>query len=71
MIVGDEAVITLRLQQRHSIMGYNGIGSAHTGEECVEKAKKLRPDLILTNIMIPENLNGITAALRSHLLSLK
>jgi CheY-like chemotaxis protein len=62
MIVDDEAVITLRLQQRLTSMGYKVIGIAHTGEECVEKAQKLRPDLILMDIMIPENMNGISAA---------
>jgi len=62
MIVDDEAVIALRLQQRLTSMGYDVIGIAHTGEECVEKAKKLRPDLILMDIMIPENLDGISAA---------
>ena len=62
MIVDDEAVIALRLQQRLSEMGYEVIGISHSGEESLEKARSLRPDLILMDIMIPGGLDGITVA---------
>ncbi|MBW2604857.1 MAG: response regulator [Deltaproteobacteria bacterium] len=62
MVVEDEAVIALRLQQRLTEMGYDVPGIAYSGEEAVEKAGSLRPDLILMDIMIPGKLDGIDAA---------
>lgn len=62
MIVEDEAVIALRLQQRLKSMGFDVTGVAYSGEEAVESARDLRPDLILTNIMIPGKLDGIQVA---------
>lgn len=62
MVVEDEVVIALRLQQRLTSMGFDVTGISYTGEEAVEKAKSLRPDLILMDIMIPGKLDGIAAA---------
>jgi PAS domain S-box-containing protein len=62
IVVEDEVVIALRLQRRLTSMGYDIAGIAYTGEEAVEKAKILQPDLILMDIMIPGKLDGIEAA---------
>jgi CheY-like chemotaxis protein len=62
MIVEDEAVVALRLQQRLTSMGFDIVGVAYSGEEAVETARDLRPDLILTDIMIPGKLDGIQVA---------
>ena len=62
MVVEDEAVIALRLQQRLTKMGYDVIGVSYSGEEALEKARSLRPDLILMDIMIPGKLDGIDVA---------
>jgi DNA-binding NarL/FixJ family response regulator len=62
MVVEDEVVIALRLQQRLTSMGFDITGIAYSGEEAVETARGLRPDLILMDIMIPGKLDGIAAA---------
>ena len=62
IVVDDEVVIALGLQERLTTMGYEVIDIAHTGEEAVEKARSLQPDLMLLDIMIPEKLDGITVA---------
>jgi PAS domain S-box-containing protein len=62
MVVEDEAVIALRLQKRLKVMGYDVVGVSYSGEEVVEKARILRPDLILMDIMIPGKLDGINVA---------
>jgi len=62
LVVEDEAVIALRLQQRLSMMGYEVVALSHSSEESLEKARDLRPDLILMDIKIPGNLDGITVA---------
>ncbi|MGB2690515.1 MAG: response regulator [Desulfobacterales bacterium] len=62
MVVEDEVVIAMRLQQRLTSMGFDITGVAYSGEDAVEQARRLRPDLILMDIMIPDKLDGIAAA---------
>ncbi len=62
MIVEDEAVIALKLQERLTTMGYEVVDITHSGDEAVEKARSLLPDLMLLDIMIPGKLDGITVA---------
>ena len=62
MVVEDDAEIVMRLQQRLTEMGYDVVGIAYSGEEAVEKARHVRPDLILMDIMMPGQLDGIAAA---------
>jgi CheY-like chemotaxis protein len=62
MVVEDEAVIALRLQQMLIKMGYDVPDVVYSGEEALEKAMSLRPDLILMDIRIPDKLDGIAAA---------
>jgi PAS domain S-box-containing protein len=62
MVVEDEAIIATRLQQRLTQMGYDVLGVAYSGEEALEKARNLSPDLILMDIMIPGKLDGIAVA---------
>jgi PAS domain S-box-containing protein len=62
MVVDDEAVITTQLEERLTMMGYEVIGSATSGEEAVEKARQLKPDIILMDIVMPGELNGIAAS---------
>ncbi len=62
MIVEDEAVITLQLQERLSHMGYEVVGRAGNGEEGLQLAEQLRPELILMDIIMPGRIDGIEAA---------
>ena len=62
MIVEDEAVIALGLEQRLTEIGYDVIGTFHSGEAAVENARSLSPDLILMDIMMPGDLDGIDVA---------
>ena len=62
MVVEDDAEIVMRLQQRLIEMGYDVVGIAYSGDEAVEKARHVRPDLILMDIMMPGQLDGIAAA---------
>jgi two-component system, response regulator PdtaR len=62
MVAEDEAVIALELQKMLTRMGYNVVGISHTGEDALEKAAGLRPDLILMDIMLPGEMDGIKAA---------
>jgi two-component system, response regulator PdtaR len=62
LIVDDEAIITMQLEERLSAMGYDVAGMAASGEESIEKARRLNPDLILMDIVMPGKINGIEAA---------
>jgi CheY-like chemotaxis protein/DNA-binding PadR family transcriptional regulator len=62
LIVDDEAIITMQLEERLSVMGYTVGGMAASGEDAVEKARNIRPDLVLMDIVMPGKMNGIEAA---------
>lgn len=62
LIVDDEAIITMQLEERLTAMGYDVAGMAASGEESIEKARRLNPDLILMDIVMPGKINGIEAA---------
>lgn len=62
MLVDDEVIIASQLEKRLTAMGYEVVGKAFSGEESVEMAKDLRPDLILMDIVMPGKLDGIDAA---------
>ena len=62
MIVDDEPSMVLTIQSMLTAMGYHVIGQAYSGEQAVEIAAALNPDLILMDIKLPGQFDGITAA---------
>ena len=62
LVVDDEAIITMQLEERLTAMGYTVAGMAASGEDAVTKARRIRPDLILMDIVMPGKMNGIEAA---------
>jgi CheY-like chemotaxis protein len=62
LVVDDEAIIILQLEKRLSAMGYTIAGMAASGEDAVEMARHIHPDLVLMDIVMPGNMNGIEAA---------
>jgi len=62
MIVDDEAVITTQLEECVTGMGYETAGVAFSGKESVKMAERLKPDLILMDIVMPGKIDGIAAA---------
>jgi len=62
MVVDDEATITTHLEERLGHMGYKVVGRSSSGESAVEMARRLKPDLILMDIVMPGKLDGIEAS---------
>lgn len=62
LVVEDEAIITMQLECQLSAMGYDVAGMAPSGEDAVDKTRRLRPDLVLMDIVMPGTMNGIEAA---------
>ncbi len=62
MVVDDEAIITMQLGMRLRAMGYDVVGTASSAEASVRMAKDFSPDLILMDIVMPGDIDGINAA---------
>jgi PAS domain S-box-containing protein len=62
LLVDDEKIITMHLEELLTNMDYSIVGTASTGAEAVQKARELRPDLILMDIIMPGEMTGIDAA---------
>ena len=62
LVVEDEAIILLQLEEILHAIGYTVAGLAASGEDAVEKARRLKPDLVLMDIVMPGRMNGIEAA---------
>ncbi|MEX2456659.1 MAG: response regulator [Balneolaceae bacterium] len=59
-IVEDDRVLSLILSRMIEKMNYNVIGSATTGSDSIQKIKELRPDLIMMDISLKDDIDGIT-----------
>ena len=62
LVVEDEAIILLQLEEILHTIGYIVAGLAASGEDAIEKARRLKPDLVLMDIVMPGKMNGIEAA---------
>lgn len=62
LIVDDEWLIAFNLQLSLQKLGYKIAGTARTADEALEMAERTNPDLILMDIRIEGELDGIQAA---------
>jgi signal transduction histidine kinase len=62
LIVDDDASVRLVLRKMLSSSGYHVAGEAETGRQAVEMAQDLHPDLVLMDIVMPGEMDGISAA---------
>ena len=61
IIADDESLIRLDLREMLAHLGYEVIAEAGDGRSAVDLARKLRPDLLVMDIKMPD-LDGISAA---------
>ena len=62
LVVEDEAIIAKDIERSLVALGYQVLGRASSAEDGVQKARSGRPDLILMDIGLPGELDGINAA---------
>ncbi|MCK4421267.1 HD domain-containing protein [candidate division WOR-3 bacterium] len=62
MIVEDEVIVAEDLEMAITDIGYEVIGRAGSAEDAIKKAVELKPDLILMDIVLKEEKNGIDAS---------
>ncbi len=63
VVAEDEAIIRVDLAEMLTEVGYQVVGQAADGEQAVEMATRLQPDLVIMDVKMPI-LDGISAAER-------
>ena len=62
LVVEDEVIIARDIAMQLVDLGYHPVGLAVTGEQAIEMAGRLRPELVLMDIHLAGEMDGITAA---------
>lgn len=62
LIVEDESILAMNFESILSSFNYNVVGIASDGEDAIKKASELKPDLILMDIILNGDIDGIEAA---------
>jgi PAS domain S-box-containing protein len=62
LVVEDEAIIAADLRQQLLKLGYEPVGHAVSGEQAVQLARELKPDLVLMDIQLAGEMDGVAAS---------
>jgi CheY-like chemotaxis protein len=62
LIVEDEHIVAWDLQRQLTRLGYTVLGVVSSGEEAIAQTLQLRPDLVLMDIRLPGEMDGVEAA---------
>jgi signal transduction histidine kinase len=62
LVVEDELVVARDIEQQLADLGYHCVGLCTRGEQAVQMASTLRPDLVLMDIQLAGPMDGIEAA---------
>jgi DNA-binding LytR/AlgR family response regulator len=62
LVVEDESIVSKDIQHSLKKLGYNVVGAASTGEKALELARTEHPDIVLMDIMLKGDMNGIQTA---------
>src|SRR5262245_50622718 len=61
-IVEDEGIVAADLKERLTRMGYVVAGWAAAGEKAIEQVAKIKPDLVLIDIILQGKMDGVEVA---------
>ena len=62
LIVDDEAIVAVDIQKTLKALGYDVPAIAFSGEEALQKTEELHPDVVLMDIVLRGQMDGIEAA---------
>jgi CheY-like chemotaxis protein len=62
LIVEDEHIVAMGIKRMLKSLGYTLAGVASSGEDAISKTESTFPDLVLMDIMLKGDINGIEAA---------
>lgn len=66
LITEDEGIVALEIRETLENLGYYVVGEAQTGQEAIELARDNKPDLVLMDITLQGDMDGIEAAERIY-----
>lgn len=66
VVVEDEAIVAMDLRAKLEDLGYAVPGSSHSGEEAVKLVSLIQPDLVLMDIRLSGEMDGVQAAGEIH-----
>lgn len=61
-VVEDESIVALDIKDNLEILGYNVVAVESSGEQAIQKAIETRPDLVLMDIRLKGEMDGIQTA---------
>jgi CheY-like chemotaxis protein len=62
LVAEDEAIVAIDIKTRLQRFGYQIKGIVVSGQDAISQAEALRPDLVLMDIMLQGEIDGIAAA---------
>ncbi len=62
IIVEDESIVAMDIKYRLELMGYSVVATVSSGEEAVNKITELTPDLVLMDVVLKGQMDGIAVA---------
>src|SRR5205085_7373002 len=62
LVVEDESIVAEDIRNTLQNLGYEVAGIVSSGKEAIAKAESLRPNLILMDIVLKGNLDGVETA---------
>ena len=62
LVVEDEAIVARDIQAQLLELGYDPVGHATRGDQAIAMAESLRPDLVLMDIQLAGDMDGVAAA---------
>jgi DNA-binding NarL/FixJ family response regulator len=62
LLVEDERLVAMSLQRQLQVLGYEVVGWTPSGSAAIERADALRPDVVLMDIYLEGDVDGISAA---------
>jgi two-component system, cell cycle sensor histidine kinase and response regulator CckA len=66
LIVEDERLVAMDLQRHLTRMGHTVVSLAASGMEAIQKALALHPDVVLMDIRLQGDMDGVEAAQQIH-----
>jgi CheY-like chemotaxis protein len=62
LVVEDEVIVAQDIAGRLKKLGYAVTATVSSGEEAIQKARENQPDLVLMDIVLKGDMDGVTAA---------
>ncbi|MDC8770620.1 response regulator [Roseateles albus] len=62
LVVEDELIVAMDIAEQLRDLGAEPVGHAKSGEQAIELAGQLRPDLVMMDVHLASSMDGISAA---------